>query len=250
MAVSESELALILTARDNATAALQGLNKAIMGTKPAAETAEKAVTKMGSGSVREIGHMTHSAERIAGAFQSGSITGAVTGLFRLITTGMKTVEAEEAIMTLGLTALIVVLVGAAEKIKEMFGAAEEAAKRYGEARKELSDGLLEMLRAAGKKELADSLDIEEKRTEAIKKAMETYKGDEVAFRIALNGIRIKYDALDQERRDKLKEESNARYDKMVSDELAKIDKAEKEKEDRAKKAAEADRKSTRLNSSH
>ena len=184
-----NELALLITARDQAQDTLKGLNKQITLMGQGAGTTTGAFSAMDSGVVSHIGHMTHGFERFTTSIGSGSVTGIIRGFFTMITTGMKAVEAEEAIMTLGITALIAALVFAVDKIKGMWADAKASAKLYadfikdmGKDEADLAKSQIELAKTTAEKrkamQLSGELEIHNKITAMREEAYKKYEKNE------------------------------------------------------------------------
>jgi len=139
MADIEQNLNITIKGNDVSKAAFNSAKKSMD------ETGDSAVA-LDTKTVKGFQHMNHGVETFAKNIASGNIAGAVRGLFQMIITGLHTIEAEEAIATLGITALVAAVVMVAQELKAMYderaAAAEEAIKRNEEdikTTKELAD---------------------------------------------------------------------------------------------------------------
>lgn len=134
---SENELALLITARDQASATLKGLNSQIKAIGGAADNdASPGINRLGANTTREFSRMTMEGTRFGENLMSGNVIGAVVDFARMAGTAFHALSIEIALATGGLALIAGAIAIAWKKSSEDSKQAVKDTKERATAEKE------------------------------------------------------------------------------------------------------------------
>lgn len=146
MAGETEELGLQITGEDLTKGAFSSVQGNI-------DKTNEHVSEFSRSTIKETKSMSGGFQQFAHGLESGNVGMAMKGFFKLVLTGMKSIEAEEVIMTLGLSVLVAVIVKVFDHFRTAHEEAAKAAEEHKKKEQELQKTMEEEVKTRQEKEM-------------------------------------------------------------------------------------------------